>query len=251
MNSYIRTNEEKEVVKACEDVRIKEINKTDAERLIEVVGKWGFYMGASSRQSSEDILLLCKFLRDNYSSLTINEINLAINLSLRGSLGKNEFFGHLSPLYISQVLNAYLDYKQEIVKPLIQRKERDSYTSPPELTKEENYKMICGAIKNEYRKFKAGRDVNDMFSIIYDFMEKSGRLSTNEELVESARDYASKMVQKLKTKTEKNFGDLIQSSQSEDAQFKSYYRAYILMDLFSKINDIDAYVSGIKFEETH
>lgn len=251
MNSYIRTNEEKEVVKACEDVRIKEINKTDAERLIEVVGKWGFYMGASSRQSSEDILLLCKFLRDNYSSLTINEINLAINLSLRGSLGKNEFFGHLSPLYISQVLNAYLEYKQEIVKPLIQRRERDSYTSPPDLTKEENYKMICGAIQNEYRKFKAGREVNDMFSIIYDFMIKSGRLAPSDDLKVEGEKYALRMVDRLRAKTSKNLGDLMISSQSNDAQFESFYRSFLLMDLFSKINDIDTYVSEIKLEETH
>ncbi len=173
------------MVKACEDVRIKDIKKEDAERLIEVVGKWGFYMGASARQSSEDILLICKFLRDNYEMLTINEINLAINLNLRGSLGNNEFFGHLSPLYISQVLNAYNDYKQEVVKPLIQRKERDSYTPTPELTKEENYKMICDAIRYEYAKFKANKGVNDMFSIIYDFMKKSGRLSTNEELIQN------------------------------------------------------------------
>jgi len=130
LNKYVHTNEEKELVKACEDVRIKDIKKEDAERLIEVVGKWGFYMGASARQSSEDILLICKFLRDNYEMLTINEINLAINLNLRGSLGNNEFFGHLSPLYISQVLNAYNDYKQEVVKPLIQRKERDKVLLP-------------------------------------------------------------------------------------------------------------------------
>jgi hypothetical protein len=81
-------------------------------------------------------------------------------------------------------------------------------------------------------------------------MHKSGRLSTNEELIEDARGYASNMVEKLKTKTAKNLGDLMQSSQSEEAQFKSYYRSYILMDLFSKINDIDAYISGIKLEET-
>ena len=110
--------------------------------------------------------------------------------------------------------------------------------------------MICDAIRYEYGKFKAKKDINDMFSIIYDFMHKSGRLSTNEELIEEARDYASNMVNKLKTKTAKNLGDLMQSSQSEEAQFKSYYRSYILMDLFSKINDIEAYISSIKLEET-
>lgn len=250
LSKYVRTNEEKEMVKACEDVRIKDIKKEDAERLIEVVGKWGFYMGASARQSSEDILLICKFLRDNYEMLTINEINLAINLNLRGSLGNNEFFGHLSPLYISQVLNAYNDYKQEVVKPLIQRSERDSYTPTPQLTQEENHKMICDAIRYEYGKFKANKDVNDMFSIIYDFMHKSGRLSTNEELQEGAMAYALNMVQKLKSKTAKNLGDLMQSSQSGEAQYKSFYQSYILSDLFSKINDIDSYISGIKLEET-
>ena len=60
------------MVKACEDVRIKDIKKEDAERLIEVVGKWGFYMGASARQSIKDIMLICKFLLDNYEMITIH-----------------------------------------------------------------------------------------------------------------------------------------------------------------------------------
>ena len=251
LTKYIRTKEEGDIVKACEDVRIRDIKKSDAERLIEVVGKWGFYMGASTRQSSEDILLLCKFLRDNYSALTISEINLSINLNLKGELGKNEFFGHLSPLYISEVLNAYLEYKQEIIKPLIQRRERDSYTPTPELSKEENHKMICEAIKYEYSKFIKGQDITDVLSIIYNFLYKSKRLTITDELSDMATKHATTTMQRLKNKAGKNVGDLIQLSQTPDMQFQTFFRQYLLMDLFSKINDVDEYTRGIKLEETY
>ena len=65
LTKYAKNEDEQQIVLALDDVKIKEITREDADRLIEVVGKWGFYMGSSSRLSSDDILLLCKFLKDN------------------------------------------------------------------------------------------------------------------------------------------------------------------------------------------
>lgn len=124
LTKYAKNDDERQIVQALDDVKIKEITREDADRLIEVVGKWGFYMGSSARLTSDDILLLCKFLKDNYNFLTINEINLAISLNLKGALGRNEYYGNLSPLYMSQVLNAFIEYRKENLQPIFDRKER-------------------------------------------------------------------------------------------------------------------------------
>jgi hypothetical protein len=58
---YVKNEDEKQIVQALDDVKIKEITREDADRLIEVVGKWGFYMGSSARLSSDDILLLVRY----------------------------------------------------------------------------------------------------------------------------------------------------------------------------------------------
>jgi len=247
--SYVKTNEEKDIVKACEDVRVSEINKLDAERLIEVVGKWGFYMGTSNRLSSEDILVICKFIRENYGQLRINEINLAINLNLRGSLGNHEYFGHLSPLYISGVLNSYIDYKSEMLKPLLQRREKENYTPPPPLTKEEQYEMICTALRSQYNNFQKGKDIVDAFSIIYDFLEKSGRLTITPELDELATSYALKFMPKPKSGNPTAIGDIDPISITKMNEGKQQYNNYILTNLFSTINDIEEYIRGININE--
>ena len=188
--NYVRTDEEKELVVASGDVKIKDVNKADAERLIEVVGKWGYYMGASNRQTSEDILQLCKFLREIFGNLTINEIQLALHLNLKGVLGTHEFYGQLSPLFMSAVLNSYIEYKKELVKPIFDRRERENLPTTKPLTKEETYRMITEQIKYEYLKYKKGIDVYDLFTMIYDFLTKSGRLTIGEETMVRARGYA-------------------------------------------------------------
>ena len=249
MIEYVKTNEEKDIVKACEDVRVSEITKADAERLIEVVGKWGFYMGTSNRLSSEDILVICKFIRENYGQLRINEINLAINLNLRGSLGSHEYFGHLSPLYISGVLNSYIDYKNELLKPLLQRREKDSYTAPPPLTQAEQYEMIVTALRSQYKNYKEGRDIIDAFSIIYDFLDKSGRITITPELDDLATNYALKFMPKAKNTNPTPIGEIEALSISKVKEGRQQYNNYILYNLFSTINDIEEYIRTININE--
>jgi hypothetical protein len=246
---YVKTNEEKDIVRACEDVRVSEITKADAERLIEVVGKWGFYMGTSNRLSSEDILVICKFIRETYGQLRINEINLAINLNLKGSLGNHEYFGHLSPLYISGVLNSYIDYKSEMLKPLLQRREKESYTAPPPLTQSEQYEMICTALRSQYNNFQKGKDIVDAFSIIYDFLEKSGRITITPELDELATNYALKFIPKPKSGNPTAIGEIEPISITKMNEGKQQYNNYILYNLFSTINDIEEYIRGININE--
>lgn len=247
--NYAKNREEMELSKAIGDVRLRNITKGDAERLIEVVGKWGFYMGASNRLTSDDILLLCKFLRENYNHLTINEISLAINLNLKRVFGDIEYFGSLSPVYMSEVLNSYEDYKRDVMRPVVARRERENTPQSPTLTKKEEYNMICDALKNEYSKFKQGAPINDTFSILYNFLAKSGRIQESLEKLEEAKAYAIRAVEKNAKKEAKTIGDLINKSYMKEGELEKYRQLFFIVDLFSTINDINSYIEGINISE--
>jgi hypothetical protein len=248
---YVKNEDEKQIVQALDDVKIKEITREDADRLIEVVGKWGFYMGSSARLSSDDILLLCKFLKDNYNFLTINEINLAISLNLKGALGKIEYYGNLSPLYMSQVLNAFLEYRKENLQPLLERKDRDDVKPTPQLNKGELVKMTQDALRLEYSKFIKGEVVDDLFSIVYTYLDKNNKLNLSDDSKRKAFAFSQKMLSNENTRQAKNIGDLIRNAVQKDdtIRFEKYFQNGILMDFFSKIESVDDLVNGVNINE--
>lgn len=247
----MKSEEERQIVLALDDVKIKEITREEADRLIEVVGKWGFYMGSSARLSSDDILMLCKFLKDNYNFLTINEINLAISLNLKGALGKIEYYGNLSPLFMSQVLNVYLEHRKENLQPIMERKERDEIKPTVELNKEELLKMTKDAFRLEYAKFKKDKVVDDLFSIVYKFLSANKRINPSQESKVRAFAYSQRVLANHKSQEAKNLGDLIRNAVQKDdsLKFEKEYQNGLLIDFFSTIDNIDEYVNGININE--
>jgi len=248
---YAKSQSEEELVLALDDIKIKEITREEADRLIEVVGKWGFYMGSSSRLTSDDILMLCKFLKDNYNFLTIKEINLAISLNLKGELGKIEYYGNLSPLFMSQVLNSYLEYRKDNMQPILERRDRESIKPTPPMPKEELLKMTKDAIRLEYTKFKKGEVVDDLFSIVYGYLSKNNRLVITDESKRYAFTHAQKMLVRENVKEAKTIGDLIKNAIKKDdsLEFEKHYQNGLIMDFFSTIENIDEYVSGVNINE--
>lgn len=248
---YAQIQEEKELVKAIGDVRLKDITKEDADRLIEVVGKWGFYMGSTARLTSDDILMLCKFLRENYDFLTISELHLAINLNLKGQYGQIEYYGNLTPVFMSNVLNAYIEHKREHLKSVFARKEKDELPPSPQLNREELLQMTKDAFRLEYAKYKKNEVIDDLFSIVYTFLEKNNRIKIDDEVNQKALEYANRMAQKDVKAEAKNLGDLIRNAMVKDdsTRHEKHYKNFIVIYLFSTINNIDEYVDGISINE--
>jgi hypothetical protein len=204
---YVKNEDEKQIVQALDDVKIKEITREDADRLIEVVGKWGFYMGSSARLSSDDIL--------------------------------------------SQVLNAFLEYRKENLQPLLERKDRDDVKPTPQLNKGELVKMTQDALRLEYSKFIKGEVVDDLFSIVYTYLDKNNKLNPSDDSKRKAFAFAQKMLSNENTRQAKNLGDLIRNAVQKDdtIRFEKYFQNGILMDFFSKIESVDDLVNSVNINE--
>ena len=65
--------------------RIKDFkNNNQLKPLIDLVGKWRYYIGIREDLSQEEMFMNINFIRENFNELNLIDINQAINLSLKG-----------------------------------------------------------------------------------------------------------------------------------------------------------------------
>src|SRR5210317_1623219 len=86
--------------------RIKQFQSNDELKpLIDLIGKWRFYIGVKEELSQEELFMNVNFIRENFSELNLVDINQAINLSIKGTLNVDvEHYQSFTPLYISKIL---------------------------------------------------------------------------------------------------------------------------------------------------
>lgn len=171
LTKYAVTDEEKELDAVIYDTRLNAITKPDAERLIKAVGKWAFYLGA--KVEAEDLLALCGFLRENFPKVGIGEVEIAIKLFVRGSLDKVDYYG-LNPLFMSNVMNAYLNYRRATLAGILEQHSRDNAPETSKITAEEYHQSICLGIRQEYANYLRNADVDDPLGLIYDYLTEAG-----------------------------------------------------------------------------
>lgn len=246
----VRNKEELAFVDSFEN-KIK-ISELDISLVIDLLARWRFYLGINSNNQDEnDIALelstIAYFIKNNYAYLTIEEINLGIDLSLTGVLEVDiKTYNTFSTIYVAGILNAYIKYKRKLYNELYYRKEiqelkKDTYTPTPEEKMQNMIEMIL-TFYNEYQKEGF---INDIFNMCYDFLKRTKRLTINDTIINKAVEYG-----KLMAKKEKDSVYGIFSTEKVDITLiqKRYSRNYCVMEFFEGIN-IDKLISEIKIEE--
>lgn len=253
MATFIRTEAERKVIDSIFYPKIGNSSDEILNQLIDTVAKWQFYVGIKN-PSSQELLLIVQFIQKQYSQLSCQEISLAVDLGLEGKLDVTDLkpYGVFSPLYVSGILNAYIDYKMPIVREVVERYERINppNTDTPKMTVEEQAKFMRDIILSEYRKFKENGTVNDYLSIIYDFLKKTKRLIITEELKEKAITEGERMYAEYisKERAVGNFVDKFWNIQDKKSKTNKMSREYCLIEYFKNV-DIEALVNSIKDNE--
>lgn len=128
----------------------------------------------SENELSTELSFLSKFIKENYNYLTLDEINLAINLSLTNKLQVDtKTYNNFSAFYISQILNAYLSYKRKLYNELsykLEKNELDYNVEKP--SAEDNMKLMKELIIGFYEDYQKDGYINDVFNLVYDFLKK-------------------------------------------------------------------------------
>lgn len=218
------------------------------------MAKWRWMAGISTLNLSEDdiaqeLALICKFIISNYPKITLNEISLAIDLSLTDKLNCDvRTFNTFSPMYVSRILNAYIEYKRFMYNELMKRKELSDNKKEmdKEITPEEKMESMIELIKYFYNKYKSEGIVNDYFNTLYNYFRRTNRLVIGKQMIDDALKYGKKEAQKHK---KEYFDDAFKKDKVNiEGVEKRFARNYCVQVFFNNL-DIEKMISTIKIQE--
>lgn len=215
----------------------------DLEPLIDLVGKWRYYIGVKEELSKEEIFMNVTFIRENFGELNIVDINQAINLSLKGVLSVDvEHYQNFTPIYISRILRAYKTYRAKTMVDIRQRITEYKAKKSTNVSVDEKYKIAIENLKSMYES-KDDKNFYDYGSIVYDFIKKNKLVTMTKESIDEAFNYGKK--KSLENVREGFLKDVINSTsdnhlkarEAKERQIRSHARNFVVkkwLDSFSK-----------------
>jgi hypothetical protein len=227
--------------------------KEDFSKLVQIVTKWRIMIGLSKEMSEEELKINVQFIRENFNALTLKEIDLAINLSLRGDLGVDvEPYGNFSPLYISRILNGYLRKCEEQINKLIQRKKTlDRNVEEPKLSYEEELKQRIEYIKNYARWVREKEKYyGDFNHIIWDFLNNNNLIDPSDEILNEAKEFADEEIKR--DNDSMGLEKLLRTMGNKDREFEKkkrqemYGRFFVMRKFWRSIKDLDKFFNQFK-----
>lgn len=254
---YSQNKEEYSVIKSFENKpTISKLGSSASDSIVDLMAKWRWMAGVSSNNQDElelakELVLISSFVINNYESLTIDEINTAIDLSLTDKLAVDvRTFNVFSPMYVGKVLNAYIDFKRAVVNKVSDIKATKELKS--ELTKpvSDEYRMesMVELIRYMYWKYKSDGIINDVFNTVFSFLYRTKRLIVPKEMADAAVEYGSRMAI---AEVDKTYGILIREADKPNRELikSRYARNYCVQEYFSLLPDIDSLISGININD--
>jgi len=211
------------------------------ESLIDVLANWRWMAGVNVANQDEndvakELILIAQFIKNNYPKLTVDEIRLSIDLSLTDKLDVDvRTFNTFSPMYVSRILNAFLEYKRTVFSEVKARKELADDRKKMEMnpTPEEKKQSMIELIAYFYAKYKEHGFINDYFSTVYLFFKRTGILKLDKELIEKALEYGKHMA----NKEANDFMSLMDKGKDKtdkEVLQKRFARNYAVQDFFEK-----------------
>jgi len=200
--------------------KIRDFQSNDELKpLIDLVGKWRYYIGIKEELSQEELFMNLNFIRENFSELNIVDINQAIDLSIKGDLDvEAEHYQSFTPLYISKILNSYKKYRNEVVFA-IRKKINEIENVPKELSIDEKVEITKTSLISMYSN-REDKRFYDYGGVTYDFIKRNSLLVFSKPLVAEAMAYGKK--NSIKEIRKSTYADVIQKSNNnyKDAKEK-------------------------------
>ena len=194
--NYCQSKTELDVVKAMYSVQQYESESDYIKNLIDYLAEWRWMAGINNQQTedelAQELVMLAKFVSENYPIMKREEFKLAVSMSLTNMLDVDvRTFNTFSPMYISRILNSYLDHKRKIVKDVNERK--DNHDLKKELEKQpsqqEKMDSMVELITYLYNEYKEVGEVKDYFNTLYNYLKRTNKIKIPKEQVDEAMQY--------------------------------------------------------------
>lgn len=181
----------------------------DLKPLIDLVGKWRYYIGIKEELSQEELFMNLNFIRENFSELNLVDINQAIDLSIKGDLDVEvEHYQSFTPLYISRILKSYKEYRNKVIFA-IREKVNKIENVPKELTLNEKVEITKTSLISMFSN-REDKRFYDYGGVTYDFIKRNNLLVFSKALVEEAMNFGKK--NSIKEIRKSTYADVIQKS---------------------------------------
>ena len=223
--------------------RIRDFNTNDELKpLIDLVGKWRYYIGIREELSQEELFMNITFIRENFNELNLVDIDQAINLSLKGDLEVDvEHYQNFTPLYISKILKAYKEYRGKVIFAIRERLNKLENVSK-ELTIEEKIEIAKSSLQTMYNQRKDKR-FYDYGGVTYDFIKRNELYPISKSLVDEAMKYGKK--EQLNRSRDSAYKDALlggnknlnDAREMREAMIRSYARTYVVRKWLNTFDD--------------
>jgi hypothetical protein len=174
--------------------RLKDFSTREDLILINsLIVRWANYVGLATPEATE-INMLANFIKEHFLNLNAFDIKECINLLANQTLDTDaEHYGKLSPIYISKVLRAYQEHKNNVVFKVRDtiKKLKEAETVPiSNNDRIANFKQLLIIAKKENTQGLTYVDAGDS---IYNFIKYNKLILITNELKNEAMDYGNKL----------------------------------------------------------
>lgn len=188
------------------DKKLKEFStKEDLMLLNSLLVRWANYVGVETPEASQ-LNMLSNFIKEHFPTFNATDIKECINLLTNQTLDTDaEHYGKISPIYVSKVLKAYQEHKNNIVfkvRDNIQKLKEAEVVPMPDEERIANFKKLLTIAKDENNQGLTYIDAGDS---LYNFI-KYNRLmpitknNLDQSLIDEALEYGNKLYIELRKK---------------------------------------------------
>ena len=229
------------------DKRLKDFStKEDLMLINSLIVRWATYVGVDTPEASQ-INMLANFIKEHFPTFNAYDIKECIGMLASQSLETDaEHYGKISPIYVSKVLKAYQEYKNNTVfkvRENIEKLKEVEVVPIPDEERIANFKQLLKIAKVENNQ---GLTYIDSGDSLYNFIKYNKLIGLSKELIAEAMDYGSKLYieQRKKKVTEtviknQNFKRVADMQFEKEDIIKKYAREFV----------VNKYLLNLKLEE--
>jgi hypothetical protein len=226
------------------DKKLKEFStKEDLMLMNSLIVRWANYVGVETPEASQ-INLLANFIKEHFPTFNAYDLKECISMLASQSLETDaEHYGKISPIYVSKVLKAYQEHKNNVVFKVRENIEKLRETEVVPMPNEEriaNFKKLLTIAKGENTQ---GLTYIDSGDSIYNFVKYNKLIALSKELIDEAMDYGNKLYieQRKKKVTEtviknQNFKRVADMQFEKEDIIKKYAREYVVNRFLLQLN---------------
>ena len=176
------------------DKKLKEFStKEDLMLMNSLIVRWANYVGVETPEASQ-LNMLANFIKEHFPTFNAYDLKECISMLASQSLETDaEHYGKISPIYVSKVLKAYQEHKNNVVFKVRENIEKLKEAEVVPMPNEEriaNFKKLLTIAKGEVMQ---GLTYIDSGDSIYNFVKHNKLIELSKELIAEAMDYGNKL----------------------------------------------------------